>query len=60
MLDVRVNKTNLFGEWLYRVYVHDERYDKFFSKTEFTDSELYDVAQGYQEALDAINYSVLD
>lgn len=50
-MDIRVSRTNLFGEWLYRVYVDETKYNQFFSSDRLTDAELYDVAQGYTEAL---------
>lgn len=51
-MDVTVTATNLFGQWLYRVWVDGVLYDKMFSNKRITDSQMYDVAQGYREGLE--------
>lgn len=52
MNDVRVEHANLFGEHFYRVFVNERPYDKFFSSTELTYSQLSDVARGYESGLE--------
>jgi hypothetical protein len=51
-MDVHLTEANLFGEYLYQVWVDGEVYDKFFSKTPLTNSQMIDVAAGYREGLE--------
>lgn len=51
MKDIYIDEANLFGDWLYRIYVDGTKYDEFFSKTRLTWSEQNDVVDGYREGL---------
>lgn len=51
MTDVRVTHDSIFGEHLYRVYVDEELYTKFWSKNELTWADQNDVRLAYQEVL---------
>ena len=50
-VDVELRETNLFGQYLYRLYVDGEKYDQFFSRTPLSWSDQNDVASYYREAL---------
>lgn len=50
-MNVQVTETNLFGEYLYRVWVDYQKFDKFFSKTPLTKAEMRDVEALYLEGL---------
>jgi hypothetical protein len=49
---VRINETNLFGLYLYRVFVDDVLYDKFTADHPMTWAQTRDVESYYKEALD--------
>lgn len=48
---VRVSETDLFGMYLYKVFVDEETYDWFFSDTPLTWAQQDDVAEYYKEGL---------
>lgn len=54
-MEVRISEADLFGLFLYKVFVDEEFYDKFTSSIQLTLSERADVEAGYKEALD--NYT---
>ncbi len=53
--DVRVSEADLFGLYLYKVFVDDAFYDKFTTNEWLTYSQIRDVESYYKEALD--NYT---
>ena len=57
--DVYVSGTDLFGLYLYKVFVNDRYYDKFTSEDWLTMAERRDVANGYKDALDNYHPPVL-
>ena len=48
---VRISETDLFGLYLYKVFVDEETYDWFFSDPPLTWAQMVDVETYYQEAL---------
>jgi predicted choloylglycine hydrolase len=48
---VRVSETDLFGQYLYKVFVDEETYDWFFASKPLTWSQMKDVESYYEEGL---------
>ena len=51
------------GDYHYVVFVDGEKYDEFTSRRPWgwlTQSQMYDIANGYQEAIDSIRAGMLE